>query len=64
VCIGAKDSQYGKFLIPSACQIIHFKLVYVSGGGLSYYKEENKGYWGGTYKGESEIQMHITNSSN
>jgi hypothetical protein len=60
VCIGAKNDACGKFFIPFKCRILSFKLVYVSGDGVSYrYPGSPKQYWG-----SNNIQMHITNDKN
>jgi hypothetical protein len=42
---------------------VSFKLVYVSGDGVSNWLNK-KGYWGGTAYSDTDIQMHITNTKN
>lgn len=60
-CIESKDKKYATFECPIEGDVIVFKLIYVSGGGLSYTgNESDKGHWGGTNKGKNSIQIHIT----
>ena len=61
VCYGAKDDSYGKFVIPSACHITRFKLVYVSGPGVT----SNTNKYRPTYWGTRDVlAVHITDGSN
>ncbi|XP_031559900.1 neurogenic locus notch homolog protein 2-like [Actinia tenebrosa] len=65
VCIGAKDDKFGRFTIPVACHVLNFKLVYVSGGGISWKTGETKAYWGTTNKNNNKhLNLHITDDSN
>ena len=60
VCFGAKDDSYGKFVIPSACTITHFRLVYVSGPGVTWYTPYSPPkYWGSS----DYLLVYITDSS-
>ncbi|XP_031554597.1 neurogenic locus notch homolog protein 2-like isoform X2 [Actinia tenebrosa] len=59
-CIGSKDDKYATFECHKG-HVIAFKLIYVSGDGLSYTGQKNdRGYWGGTNAGKSSLQIHIT----
>jgi hypothetical protein len=65
VCIEAKGNQYGSFSIGVACHVLNFKLVYVSGDGVSLVSaRDKKGYWGSTYYNNKDIHLHITDTSN
>ncbi|KAK3749481.1 hypothetical protein QZH41_013447 [Actinostola sp. cb2023] len=61
VCFGAKDDSYARFFIPTSCTIVRFKLVYVSGVGVSQrYPGISPGHWGAN----NWLQIHITNDTN
>ncbi|KAK3749482.1 hypothetical protein QZH41_013448 [Actinostola sp. cb2023] len=61
VCIGAKDDSYARFFITTNCTIVRFKLVYVSGVGVSHhYPQKSPNHWGAY----NWLQIHITNDEN
>ena len=65
MCIGARDDQFGSFTIPVACNVLYFKLVYVSGGGISWSYGNSKAYWGTTYyQNKHDLNLHITDHRN
>ncbi|XP_031559899.1 neurogenic locus Notch protein-like isoform X3 [Actinia tenebrosa] len=65
VCIGSNNDQFGRFTIPVACHVLNFKLVYVSGGGISWVPGNTKAYWGTTYRRDNkDLNLHITDDSN
>ncbi|XP_031559901.1 uncharacterized protein LOC116296085 [Actinia tenebrosa] len=65
VCIGGKNNQFGRFTIPVACHVLNFKLVYVSGGGISWADGDTKAYWGTTNRhNNKDLNLHITDADN
>ncbi|XP_048580664.1 uncharacterized protein LOC116612319 [Nematostella vectensis] len=62
VCFEAKDGKYGVILAPREGQIRGFRFVHISGGVCWVFCPAKEGFWGGTYLGNDDIEVHITDN--